>query len=100
MKIDINRHQNETDLLLSITKNCETLIKQIPAELQGSVEFELIKPKETFSNKPSNKLGLESNWMFGLTNLELYSSVLNIADENNKFDLYTNFLRCFHSQKY
>ena len=37
------------DLLLSLTKNCGTLIEQTHTKPQETLEFELTKPKETFS---------------------------------------------------
>ena len=42
------RPKNETKcLLLSSTKNCETLIKQTHAKPQETLEFTLTKPKES-----------------------------------------------------
>ena len=40
------------DVLLSITKNCEPLIKQTHKKPQETLECKLIKPKETISFKP------------------------------------------------
>ena len=63
------RPKNETeDLLLSITKNCETLIKQTHTKSQETLEFKLTKSRETFSFKSYIDLGLDCNWMVGLTN--------------------------------
>ena len=46
--------KNETeDLLLSITKNCETLIEQTHRKAEETLEFKMIKPRETFHFKPS-----------------------------------------------
>ena len=68
--------RNETnDLLLSITKNCETPIKQTHTKPEETLEFKLTKTRETFSIKPSNILGLDSNWLVRLTNLEVYNSI-------------------------
>ena len=36
------------DLLLSITKNCETLIEQTHRKPEETLEFKMLKPKETF----------------------------------------------------
>ena len=48
------RPKNETEnLLLSITKNCETLIEQTHTKSQETLEFKMIKPRETFHFKPS-----------------------------------------------
>ena len=46
------------DLLLSKTKKCETLIQQT------------------------------QDWMIGLTDREVYNSIFNVTEENNKFELY------------
>ena len=79
--------KNETeDLLLSITKNCETLIEQTKTNPQETLEFKLIKSKETFHFKPP--IQIKGDWMIGLTDLEVYNSIFNITEENNKFDLY------------
>ena len=41
------RPKNETeDLLLSITKNCETIIKQTHRKPEETLEFKMIKPKK------------------------------------------------------
>ena len=60
--------ENETeDLLLSMTKNCETLIKQTQRKAEEILEFELNKPRETFHFKPP--VSIEGSWVIGLTNL-------------------------------
>ena len=63
------------DLLLSLTKNCETLIKQTHTKPQETLEFTLNKSRQTFSFKPPPNLGVDSNWIIGLTNLVVYTSV-------------------------
>ena len=81
------RPKNETeDLLLSITKNCETLIEQTHTKPQATLEFKMTKPKETFHFKPP--LEVKENWMIGLTDLEVYNSIFNITEENNEFEIY------------
>ena len=43
------RPENETeDLLLSITKNCETLIKQTHRKAEETLEFKLTIPRKLF----------------------------------------------------
>ena len=74
------------DLLLSITKNCETLIEQTHRKAEETLEFKKIKPRETFHFKPT--IQVKGDWMIGLTNLEVYNSIFNITEENNKFKLY------------
>ena len=81
------RPKNETEnLLLNITKNCETLIEQTHTKSQETLEFKMIKPRETFHFKPP--IQIQGDWMIGLTDLEVYSSIFNITEENNKFELY------------
>ena len=81
------RPKNETeDLLLSITKNCEILIEQTHTKPQETLEFKMIKPRQTFHFNPP--IQINGNWMIGLTDLEVYNSIFNITEENNKFKLY------------
>ena len=81
--------KNETeDLLLSITKNCETLIEQTHRKPEETLEFKMLKSKEIFHFKPS--IHTKGNWMLGLIDLEVYNSIFNITKENNKFELYTD----------
>ena len=71
------RPKNQTeDLLLSITKNCETLIDQTHRKAE-TLEFKMIKPRETFHFKPPVKI--KGDWMLGLTGLEVYNSIFNIT---------------------
>ena len=76
------------DLLLSITKNCQTLIEQTHRKAEETLEFKMIKSKETFYFKPS--IQVKRDWMLGLIDLEVYNSIFNITKENNKFELYTD----------
>ena len=87
MNLNMIRPKNETeDLLLSITKNCETLIEQTNRKAEETLEFKMIKPRETFHFKPP--IPIEGSWMVGLTDLEIYNSIFNITEENNKFEFY------------
>ena len=45
--------KNETEyFLVSITKNCETLIEQTHRKPEETLEFKMLKPKETFYFNP------------------------------------------------
>ena len=80
------RPKNKTeDLLLSITKNCETLIEQKQRKAEETLEFKMIKPRETIHFKPP--IQVKGDWMIGLTDLEVYNSFFNIKEENNNFEL-------------
>ena len=74
------------DLLLSITKNCETLIEQTHRKPEETLEFKMTKPREIFHFKPP--IQIKGDWMLGLTDPEVYNSIFNITEENNKFKLY------------
>ena len=80
MNLNMIRPKNETeDLLLSITKNCETLNKQTHRKAEETLEFKMTKPTETFHFKPS--LQVKQNWMLGLVDLEVYNSILYITEK-------------------
>ena len=54
------------DLLLSITKNFETLIEQTHSKPQKKLQSKLTKPSETLYFKHSIILGFDSKWTNGL----------------------------------
>ena len=66
--------RNKTvDLLLSITKNRESLIDQTYKTAVEKREFTLSKWKESFSfDSPSET---EKSWMIALINLKVYNSI-------------------------
>ena len=87
MNLNMIRSKNETeDLLLSKTKNCETLIKQTHRKAQETLKFKMTKPKETFHFNPP--IQTKGDWMIGFVDLEVYTSIFNITEENNKFEFY------------
>ena len=43
------------------------------------------KSRETFHFRPS--IQIQCSWMLRLVNLEVYNSIFNITEENNKFKL-------------
>ena len=80
------RPKNRTeDLLLSIIKNCETLLEQTHTKPQETLEFKMVKPRETFHSYPPIPIG--GDWMIGLTDLEVYNSIFNINTTNDKSEL-------------
>ena len=85
------RPKNETeDLLFSITKNCETLIDQTHRKAEETLEFKVTKPRETFYFTP--KVEFKEDLMIGFIGLQVYNSIFNITEENNKFELFTGYL--------
>ena len=86
MNLNMIRPKNETeDFLLSITKNCETLIEQTHRKPEETLEFKMTRTRETFHFKPP--IQIQGGWMLGLVDLEVYNSIFNITEENNKFEI-------------
>ena len=70
MNLNMIRFKNETeDLLLSTTKNCQTLIERTHRKAEETLEFKMTKPKETFHFKPP--FSIEGSWIIGLTDLDV-----------------------------
>ena len=87
MNLNMIQPKNQSeDLLLSITKNCETIIEQTHRKPEETLEFKMTKPRKTFHFNPP--LEVKEDWMIGLTDLEVYNSIFNITEENNKYELY------------
>ena len=79
--------KNQTeDLLPSITNIRETLSDQTHRKPEEVLEFKMLKPRETFHFNPP--IHTKGDWMLGLIDLEVYNSVFNITEKNNKFDIY------------
>ena len=87
MNLNMIRPKNETeDLLLSITKTCETLIVQTHRKAEETLEFKMNKSRET--SHFSQPIQIQRDWMVGLTDLQVYNSTLIITEENIKFEIY------------
>ena len=83
------RPKNEIeDLLLSITKNCDKLLDQTHRKPEETLEFKMLKPRESFHFNPP--IHTKGDWMLSLIDLEVYNSIFNITKENNKFEHYTD----------
>ena len=81
------RPKNNTGyLLLSITKNCEMLLKQTDTKPQETLEFKMTKARATFHINPT--VEVKEDWMIGLTSFEVYNSIFNATEENREFELY------------
>ena len=87
MILNMIQPNNETEnLLLSNTKNCETLIEQTQRKPEETLEIKMVKPREIFHFKPP--MVIKGDWMIGLVNLEVYNSIFNITEKNKKFEFY------------
>ena len=90
MNLKMIRPEDQTeDLLLSITKNCETLYEQTHRKPEETLEFKMIQPREIFHFTPP--VQIKRDWMIGLKDLEIYSSIFNITEENYNAN-FINFL--------
>ena len=89
MNLNMIRPKTETEgLLLSINKNCQTLAQQTHREPEETLEFKMLKPRETFHFNPP--IHTKGDWMLRLIDLEVYNSIFNITKENYKLELYTD----------
>ena len=81
------RVKSETEvLLISKTKNREKLLEHTHRKAEETLDFKMIQPRGTFHlNPPYEPKG---DWMIGLTSLEVYNSIFNITEYNNKIKLY------------
>ena len=62
MKLGMIQPRNETDdLLLSISKNCETLVTQTHRKAEETLEFKLTKSRETFHFNPP--IQIKGDWI-------------------------------------
>ena len=87
MDLNMNRPKNETeDLLLSLTKNCEKLNKQIHRKPEETLKIRMTKSKETFHFNRSLPIG--GSWMIGLPDLDVFISLFNLHTTNNKFKVH------------
>ena len=90
--------KNETEnFLLSITKDCERLVEQTHRKPEETLEFKMLKPREIFRFNPP--IHTKGDWMLGLIDVEVYNSIFNITEENNKFELYTDTFDEFSFQE-
>ena len=89
--------KNETkNLLLSITKNCEKLVEQTHRKPEETLEFKMLKPRETFQFNPP--IHTKGNWMLGLIDLEVYKSIFNITKKITNSNFIQTLLMNFHFQ--
>ena len=63
------RPRNETDILFSITKNCETLIEQTRRKVEETLEYKPTNPRETFHFNPP--IQIKGDMMIRSTSLEV-----------------------------
>ena len=72
-------------LLLNIAKSNQEIVENTHSKPQETLEFKMTKQKESFSFDVP--LQLNENWMMGVTSLEVYNTVYNITNSNNKLKI-------------
>ena len=65
MNLSMIQPKNETeDLLPSLTEICEKLKKQTHTKTQETLDYKMIRPRETFYVNPP--IQVKEDWMLGL----------------------------------
>ena len=78
-------YDKKESLLLSIAKSNQEIVENTHSKPQETLEFKMTKQKESFSFDVS--LLLLEKWMMGVTSLEVYNTVYNITEKNNKLEI-------------
>ena len=63
------------------------MIEQTKTKPQETLEFKMIRSKQTFSFNPPINLVEEGKWLLGVSLLGCTKSVFNITNENNSFSI-------------
>ena len=78
-------YDKKESLLLSIAKSNLDIVENTLSKPQETLEFKMNKQKESFSF--DIPLELPEKWMMGVTSLEVYNTVYNITEKNNKLKI-------------
>ena len=78
-------YDKKESLLLSIAKSNQEIVENTHSKPQETLEFKMTKQKESFSFDVP--LILNEKWMMGVTSLEVYNTVYNITEKNNKLEI-------------
>ena len=78
-------YDKKESLLLSIAKSNLDIVENTHSKPQETLEFKMNKQKESFSF--DIPLDLPEQWMMGVTSLEVYNTVYNNNEKNNKFKI-------------
>ena len=80
-------YDKKESLLLSIAKSNLDIVENTLSKPQETLEFKMNKQKESFSL--DIPLDLPEQWMMGVTSLEVYKTVYNFTEKNNKLKFFT-----------
>ena len=78
-------YDKKESLLLNIAKSNQEIVENTHSKSQETLEFKMTKQKESFSFDVP--LELPEKWMMGVTCLEVYKTVYNITEKNNKLEI-------------
>ena len=78
-------YDKKESLLLSFAKSNQEIVENTLSKPQETLEFKMNKQKESFSF--DIPLELPEKWMMGVTSLEVYNTVYNITEKNNKLKI-------------
>ena len=78
-------YDKKESLLLSIAKSNLDIVENTLSKPQETLEFKMNKQKESFSF--DIPLDLPEQWMMGVTSLEVYNTVYNITEKNNRLKI-------------
>ena len=81
-------YDKKEPLLLSIAKSNQEIVENTHCKPQENLEFKMNKQKESFSFDVP--LLLPEKWTMGVTSLEVYNTVYNINERNNKLQIILN----------
>ena len=75
------------ELLRLIKKHTVTLIEQTKTKPHETLEFEMIRSKQTFSFNPPKSLSEKGKRLIVVSLFDRTISVFNITNENNSFSI-------------
>ena len=71
---------------MSFAKSNQEIVENTHSKPQETLEFKMNKQKESFSF--DIPLDLPEKWMMGVTSLEVYNTIYNITEKNNKIKFF------------
>ena len=78
-------YDEKESFFLNIAKSNQENVENTHSKPQETLEFRMTNQKESFSFDVP--LELNEKWMMGVTSLEVYKTVYNITDKNNKLQI-------------
>ena len=69
-----------------MVKKLDEIEKNTHTKPQETLEFKMVRPKQTFHF--DEDLIIPEKWLMGLVNLQVYNTVYNITERNNKLSHY------------